>query len=374
MAEKARCRVAVLAFADARYDARALNICRTLASECNVTLWNTEPGSSSQWQWRAVVVRRSGRMIMRWVRFVAKLIWRVLRTKVDVVWAADVYSLLPAVVLRWRWKARVVYDAREIYSSLGSLAQRPHAQRLLAWYERTLIRWVDRVVTSGNRDAEELTALLKLHTPPEVVLNVPFYATPIRSNRLREHCQIGQDAIVVLYQGALHTGRGLLRAVEAIAQVDSAHLCILGDGELAGAIQYHARRHGVANRVHLLGSVPYHELLEWTASADIGWSWIEPITHSYELALPNKLFEYAMARVPVLASDLPAMREVLRAYPFGVCCPTTATARELAEAILLLHAGADEYRIYAERAAREFCYERQQTKIRTLINELCHRP
>ncbi|GIV55618.1 MAG: hypothetical protein KatS3mg040_0386 [Candidatus Kapaibacterium sp.] len=365
-----RCRVAVLAFADARKDARTLNVCRTLATECELALWNTAPGQCTEWQWFAVEVPPHGRMLIRWLRFVVMLFWRAQRWRADVLWAGDVYCLLPAVVLRWRWKARVVYDAREIYSSLGSLAERRVAQTLLAWYERWLVRWVDRVITSGKRDAEELAQLLPLRAVPEVVLNVPFYAEPVRSNRLRERCRIEQETLVVLYQGAVHRGRGLLRAVEAIALLKTAHLCILGDGDFAAAVEHHARACGVAGRVHLLGSVPYDELLDWTASADVGWCWIEPISHSYELALPNKLFEYAMARVPVLASDLPAIRSVLDDVPFGVCCAPTADAAELAAAIMHLHKNADVYRHHAAHAAREYCYERQQPRIRRLVLEL----
>lgn len=366
-----RCRVAVLAFADARKDARTLNVCRTLATECELALWNTTPGQCTEWQWFAVEVPPHGRMHIRWLRFVVMLCWRAQRWRADVLWAGDVYCLLPAVVLRWRWNARVVYDAREIYSSLGSLAERRVAQTLLAWYERLLVRWVDRVVTSGQRDAEELARLLPLRAVPEVVLNVPFYAEPTRTNRLRERCCIEHDALVVLYQGAVQRGRGLLRAVEAIALLKTAHLCILGDGDFAGAVEHHARACGVAAQVHLLGSVPYDELLDWTASADVGWCWIEPISHSYELALPNKLFEYAMARVPVLASDLPAIRSVLEEFPFGVCYAPTADAAELAAAITHLHTHAEVYRYHAERAAREYCYERQQPRIRRLVLELC---
>lgn len=370
MSNTHRCRVAVLVFADARKDARTLNVCRTLVPECELTLWNTAPGGCTQWQWQAVTLPQHGRMLVRWLLFVVALCWHALRWRVDVIWAGDVYCLLPAVVLRWRWKASVVYDAREIYSSLGSLADRRFAQKLLTWYERWLVRWVDRVVASGHRDAEELTALLSLDREPEVVLNVPFYAEPVRSDLLRERCRIKREEIVVLYQGAVLRGRGLLRAVESIAVLEGAHLCILGDGDFIPAIEQHARACGAGGRVHLLSSVPYDELLAWTASADVGWCWIEPISHSYELALPNKLFEYAMARVPVLASDLPAMRQVLDTFPFGVYCAPSANAFELAAAIVHLHRHADAYRRHAERAAREYCYDRQQPSIRRLVQEL----
>ncbi len=310
-------------------------------------------------------------MVWRWLWFVAVLVRQCWRERADVVWAADVYSLLPAVVLGLRWRARIVYDSREIYSSLGALSGRKGAQWLLAFYERVLVRWVDRVVVSGQRDAHVIEQLLPLRQSPVVVLNVPFYAEPQRNNRLRQRCGIAEHAPVLLYQGAVLSGRGLHRAIEVLDYLSSVHLCILGDGEALPEIAAYARERGVADRVHLLGAVPYRELLDWTASANIGWCWIEPISQSYELALPNKLFEYAMARVPVIASALPAIAEVLAQYPFGICVPTDASAADIASAISTILADADHYRQWADRAAREFCYERQQPVILSILSDRC---
>lgn len=369
-----RCRITVLAFSDASRDGRTLNICRTVAAIGDVTLWNLEPTEHAvPWKWCAARVARRGRMRWRWLQFVVAVLWHCRRKRSDIVWAADVYCLLPAVVLRWLHGAAVVYDSRELYSSLGTLARRPIAQRLLAWYERVLVRWVDRVVASGIRDAELLAQLLPLRQPAVVVMNVPFYAEPQRTDRLRQRCAIPPEAPILLYQGAVLEGRGIRNAIEMLQYLPTVHFCILGDGSARDAIAAYAAECAVAARVHVLGSVPYQELLEWTASADVGWCWIEPITESYALALPNKLFEYAMARIPVLASRLPAMADVLEQYPFGICVEPTATARELAAAVEQLLGASERFRRWADIAARQYCYERQQEVICSLVHQLCNR-
>lgn len=367
-----KCRVAVLTFADARFDARTLNVCRTLTTQVDITLWNLATVDSSPWRWNAVKIPWQGRMLSRWIWFVVVLLYRASKHHADVIWAADVYCLLPAVILGWRWKAAVIYDSRELYSSLSSLVHRPIAQRLLAWYERVLVRYVARVVASGERDADELVSLLNLPVRPLVVLNVPFYQEPPKSTLLHQRCGIPSQQPILLYQGTVQKGRGLLHAIDAISLIPELHFCILGEGELSAVITEHAARRGVRDRLHLLGAVPYDELLQWTTAADIGWCWIEPISHSYELALPNKLFEYAMARIPILASDLPAVREILEQFPFGVLVPPAATAGELAQAIQHLLARREHYAQWTGRAAREFCYERQQLALRQMIGQLCH--
>ena len=72
-----------------------------------------------------------------------------------------------------------------------------------------------------------------------------------------------------------------------------------------------------SDRIHFLGAVNHNELLTYTASADIGLALIENISISYYYALPNKLFEYIMAGVPILSSNLPQMKKVIDDYQVG---------------------------------------------------------
>ncbi len=80
---------------------------------------------------------------------------------------------------------------------------------------------------------------------------------------------------------------------------------------------------GVAERVKIIPPVSYEELLEWTASADIGLT-IFPLDYSLSILMtqPNKLFEYLMAGVPVLSSQLPAIVEVIKTYDVGQIVPS----------------------------------------------------
>ncbi|MCB0731157.1 MAG: glycosyltransferase, partial [Ignavibacteriae bacterium] len=66
-----------------------------------------------------------------------------------------------------------------------------------------------------------------------------------------------------------------------------------------------------------IGAVNHSELLNYTAGADIGLALIENISISYYYALPNKLFEYIMAGIPIFASNLPQMKKVIDEYNVG---------------------------------------------------------
>ena len=93
--------------------------------------------------------------------------------------------------------------------------------------------------------------------------------------------------------------------------VRGAVLIFLGDGPLKESLVQEVQTLNVAERVLFLDPVPPDTLLETTASADIGVSLLEDTCLNHRYALPNKLFEYLMAGIPVLTSELPEMENVV---------------------------------------------------------------
>ena len=80
---------------------------------------------------------------------------------------------------------------------------------------------------------------------------------------------------------------------------------------------------GVADRIKFMPPVPYNELLDWTASADIGLTLFPPdYSRSIRFTQPNKLFEYLMAGLPVLSSQLEAIEEIIETYDVGQVIPS----------------------------------------------------
>ena len=123
---------------------------------------------------------------------------------------------------------------------------------------------------------------------------------------------------VVLYQGGLQPGRGLEDLVAAVPALPPCHLVFIGGGRLLARARGHGRRAGPRGFVHFLPTVPLAELLAWTASADIG---VQPIRNTCLNHLStdsNKLFEYAMAGLPVVASDFPEIRRVVSENDIGL--------------------------------------------------------
>src|SRR5699024_2362052 len=115
---------------------------------------------------------------------------------------------------------------------------------------------------------------------------------------------------------------------------------------------------GVGDRVHLAGVVPYPEVPQALAVADVAVVFVLPICLSYIYSLPNKLFESIHAVLPIVAADLPDTAEIVRRYVIGeVFAPERPDA--LAASTTHTLTGAQGYRAASRRAAAELNWEHE---------------
>src|SRR4029077_33144 len=126
-----------------------------------------------------------------------------------------------------------------------------------------------------------------------------------------------------VYVGGLMPGRGLEQTIDALALTDTIRVRMIGPGAASyrAPLQERARAAGVLARVQIEPAVPPAYVPALLGEAMAGLCLIQPVCRSYELTLPNKLFEYAAAGVPVLASDMPVIAAVVRGNGLGEVVP-----------------------------------------------------
>ncbi|MCX6140592.1 MAG: glycosyltransferase [Candidatus Kapabacteria bacterium] len=342
--------------ADVSRDARTLNLARALEQE---GLRVATIGISAQ--------DATSRAIARWWKFNSRIASLDVRPRLVV--AMDLFALSAAQAVAKKHSIPLLYDMREFYFALGPLAGKGIKQKILVAHERRLVGHVDDVIVSGELDADIVQQRFALKKRPVVLLNTPPYKDPVLSP-LRYSLAIPQTTTLALYQGVVHHGRGLAHFLRALPQMPDVHLVVIGDGPAQGTLMALARDLAVDARVSWLGSVPYDELHQLTCGADIGLCLIEPISMSYEYALPNKLFEYMMARIPSLVSDLPALHAHVISHPVGVLVERSLSPTSIVAAM----DRAMQVKTRAEmRSAcediRELAYERQASTACGLIRE-----
>lgn len=264
--------------------------------------------------------RRGVRRLLRWgstLVYYARTIAALRPLRPDVVHCNDYNTMWVGVAARILCRSAVVYDTHELWAD-RNLRSEPRAW--LVACEALFTRVADRVVTTSPAYAGELAR--RYRTPaPVVVRNIPERG---REGAYRSGAAPGSPAgRLLVYVGGMQPNRGLEPAIRALARVPRARLRLIGPGapEYRAGLERLVRSLGLEERVELAEPVPPERLLETIAGAGAGLALIEPANLSYRLTLPNKLFEYALAGLPVVGSDLPMISRFLHDHGLG---PTVA--------------------------------------------------
>ena len=295
----------------------------------------------------------------------------LLAAKADAYHAHDLDALWPTVRVARRLERPLVYDSHEFWIEQSSLVDRPLIRFFWSMLERRLIGQVDRVITVSASIAQELKARYALEEVL-VLRNLPLFRERIDSDLIRQTLDLPADRPIVLYQGGFLTDNGLSEQIEAAAAFDRAALVLIGDGPNEAALREQVRAGGLEERVYFIPRVPFHQLHNYTCSADVGLCLIKGSGKSFYYSLPNKLFEYMMAGLPVLASDFPEMQQIVDETAAGATADPAdvGVIREQIAALL-----ADPTRREANRraglaAAQRYNWEREADQLTDLYATL----
>ncbi|HZT54346.1 MAG TPA: glycosyltransferase family 4 protein [Gaiellaceae bacterium] len=214
--------------------------------------------------------------------------------------------LLPVGLLSKLQGARLVYDVHEDH--LAALADGPYRER---WKQLGLraCEALARRVCDGFVAA---TPAIARSLPPERTVVVRNYALPDEFVPARSAADAEPVAV---YVGVITRGRALREMVEAAGRLrdPSARLRLIGSFAPA-ELEQEARVLPGWSRVDYLGPLGRPLVAEHLAAARVGLVLFHPQPNHVE-ALPNKLFEYMAAGLPVVASDFPSWRRLLE--PIG---------------------------------------------------------
>ncbi len=249
----------------------------------------------------------------------------------DVMHCHDLNALYLGVISKlFNRKLKVIYDAHEYETEVNYLVG--IKKRLSKITERFLIKYADAVITVSDAIADEYVRLYNI-PKPHLVLNTPPFKEVEKKDIFRETFDIDKKQTIFLYQGNLSRGRGVEVVLETFKELNDTNSVIvfMGYGELEDLIVEHSHKH---ESIYFHNAVSPDILLDYTSSADFGISMIEDVCLSYRYCLPNKMFEYIMAGVPVVVSNLPEMRKLVEQYEVGVVAKENSK-EALAEAIVL---------------------------------------
>jgi glycosyltransferase involved in cell wall biosynthesis len=257
-----------------------------------------------------------------YLEFQVRLWFELKRLRPDVYLANDLDTLAPNAWWAMRRAKPLVYDSHEYFLGAPELESRPLVQRLWRAVERYGIPRSDFRVTVNQSIADQYAR--EYGGTWDVVRNVPLAAelpwgaegewqgADERKRALREELGLPVGKTLWILQGAgINVDRGAEELVEAAVQCPEVELLVVGSGDALPRLQQHASAQGWTN-VRFVGRVPREQLQRYTQASDLGFSLDKPKSQNYRWSLPNKLFDYFQAGIPVVASDLVEVARVLR--------------------------------------------------------------
>lgn len=283
----------------------------------------------------------------------------LLRAKVDIILANDLDTMPACYLAAVLRKKKLVFDSHELFSEVPELMNRRRVRKVWQMLENYYVKRVRLGFTVSNSIAQFYQN--KYGVEMEVIRNVAAYrhrhevVEKVRPNEVK----------VIIYQGVLNLGRGLELLIRSMVHLPGVQLWIIGTGDIDDKLKDLSAQMNITDRVEFKGRVSIYDLWKYTSQADVGVSLEEDLGLNYQFSLPNKLFDYIQARIPVVVSDLPEMSLVVSSYAIGrVLYQRTPEALAVILHEMLEESGkTDMYRSGLELAANELCWEMEEIKL-----------
>lgn len=211
-------------------------------------------------------------------------------------------------------KLKLVYDCHEYQS------ERYGKARVEKWFiakmERRIIKKASQIINVSKGIEAEYKRLYGVENT-ELIYNSPHYTTVDASNKLREALGIPADKKIFLYQGGLTVSRGIELLLETFAEMPNKDnvVVFMGKGSYQGMVDEYVAKY---DNIYYHPQVPYDQLISYTASADYGVISTQNLCLNNYYCMPNKLFEYIHAEIPILTNNLFDCRNMVEGHGLGV--------------------------------------------------------
>jgi len=299
-----------------------------------------------------------------YAEFNLRLFLFLLFNRFEVLLANDLDTLTANFLVSKTKRKPLVYDSHEYFTEMPELIDRPAIQRTWEWLEKKMVPNLKYTYTVCNSIAEIYNN--KYGTNFKVIRNLPLATKTVEIENKTTNEKI------VLYQGAVNIGRGLEQAILAMRYISHAKLVIAGDGDIKKHLELLVKKERLDDKVEFKGRLPIHEIVKLTPMADLGLSIEEDLGLNYRFALPNKLFDYIQARVPVLVTNLPEMAAIVNYYKVGDITNSldpVILAKKIEDSLFNTEKR-NLWKINLKDAAKELVWEKEEKILQNIFSQL----
>ena len=197
--------------------------------------------------------------------------------------------------------------------------------------------------------------------------------TPVLTEQAPETSEkiFPEEKKVLLLQGSgINMDRGAEELIGSMKFLPEKFLLVLiGGGEAWKDLKKLPPEYGIENKVRFIEKLPPEELKKYTRGAYLGFSLDKPTNPNYRLSLPNKLFDYIHAGLPVIASEIKEVKKIVDHYQVGAII-SEVTPEAIAKTILMIENDQDQYKKWREntsKAAWDLCWQKEQIALKEIF-------
>jgi glycosyltransferase involved in cell wall biosynthesis len=242
--------------------------------------------------------------------------------------ANDLDTLLPNLFWSYMRKRPLVYDSHEYFLGSPEIESRPIIKFFWSRLEKFCLPRVDFPITVNNSIARQYHK--ECGHSFDVIRNVPLkppsgflFESTVENYRdmTRKKLSIPLNKMIWIIQGAgINVDRGAEELMEAaISMKGEVLLLVVGSGDAIPKLKAEAKSLNYDFEfVRFIPRQNTDSLREYTFASDIGFSLDKAKSKNYQWSLPNKIFDYWHAGIPVVASNLIEISNLINQTGAGI--------------------------------------------------------
>jgi glycosyltransferase involved in cell wall biosynthesis len=320
---------------------------------------------------RFLMLFKSGKMFH--VEYSIRLFLYLLFSKIDVIVANNLDTVVPCFWASKLKKNQLVFDSRNLFTELPEICTKSKRSAKKNW-ERIEKKYLPRI--KFNYSVSDTISELfskKYETEYKTILNIPQLSENVESAdeviNLKEKYNAQR---VILYQGKLAQNKGVEYMIKAIQHIDDAVLVIIGSGYMKEQLVDMVNTLKLTKKVFFIDKQPYETIHLYTRQADLGVSLEEYTSESYKSTISTKVFNYINNDIPVIVSNLPEMTKVVESYKIGIVSESYHPLI-LANKINKVFNNPkilEDYKKNIKKAKADLNWEKEETKLVDLFNSV----
>jgi len=237
-------------------------------------------------------------------------------SKVDIYHANDLDTLLANYLAAIIRRKPIVYDSHEYFTGVPEIQNKKLVKKVWQTIEQFIFPKLKHIITVNQSIAQLYKE--EYNKDLRILRNVPNKVETLKL-KSKSELNIAEDKDIIITQGAgININRGIEELVEAMRYLNNVCLIIIGDGDVIPQLKKRVLELKLENSIIFKGRMPYHEMMQYTQHAKLGITIDKDTNTNYKYSLPNKLFDFIHAGIPILASKIIEVEKIIKKYQIGL--------------------------------------------------------